>query len=321
MAYQLQRSRTALVEVGLSTNDGMLQERRRLDESSGRDWAPALSPDEGHVAFVSDRNGSQQLWLVSRDDGRAHRLSAHPGARLARPAWSADGRRILYLVRRPGREEVWEHDLRRGSAARLHSGGEAIRAVAYAEDDSDFWMAAFRSGDWKLARCNRRSGSGCTVRDVGIDALSVDRHARGQVRLTLPDAPGRAVVLEEPSLTEVGKVSLSPNSGWGANGGNLVLLQRKADGTHVLITREDGAGGQGDEPGGWMASGRLALSPALNSRLQPSGDLGFVILQAIMESRTDIAVSQLEPPGRSAWQVHDRVTSLPPPDRDSGYTD
>jgi TolB protein len=45
-----------------------------------------LAPDGRHVAFVSDRTGRRQIWIVDTETGRVRQLSTAGAARL--PSWS-----------------------------------------------------------------------------------------------------------------------------------------------------------------------------------------------------------------------------------------
>jgi TolB protein len=60
--------------------------RVRQLTSSGRNEDPTWAPDGRHVAFVSDRGGRRQLWVIDIDSGRTRQLNTPGAARL--PAWS-----------------------------------------------------------------------------------------------------------------------------------------------------------------------------------------------------------------------------------------
>jgi Tol biopolymer transport system component len=65
------------------------------DERSARP-----SPTRDEVAFISDRDGSPDLFLVDLAGGPARNLTRSPGRREAAPRWSPDGERIAISVLR-----------------------------------------------------------------------------------------------------------------------------------------------------------------------------------------------------------------------------
>ena len=77
------------------------------------DTDPAISPDGSRVAFVSDRDGSEgNVFVLELATGQVAQLTHEPWA--ARPAWSADGEAIVYLLLvrdRPGAESTPQHSV------------------------------------------------------------------------------------------------------------------------------------------------------------------------------------------------------------------
>ncbi len=64
---------------------------------------PARSPDGTRVAFVSFRDGNQEIYVMDAAGGGPVNLTRHE-AHDMRPAWSPDGRRIAFVSWRGGRE-------------------------------------------------------------------------------------------------------------------------------------------------------------------------------------------------------------------------
>ncbi len=58
---------------------------------------PAVSPDGSRIAFLSNRGGFQDLFVISADGTGENRLTNTPEEETA-PAWTADGKQILFSV-------------------------------------------------------------------------------------------------------------------------------------------------------------------------------------------------------------------------------
>lgn len=71
-------------------------EARQLTSANARDVEPTVSPDGRTVAFVSDRDGKPQVWLLPLDGGELRLASEQPtGAKMV--WWSPDGSKLLVL--------------------------------------------------------------------------------------------------------------------------------------------------------------------------------------------------------------------------------
>lgn len=68
-----------------------------MTDHAADDRQPAWSPDGSTTAFVSDRDGSDDIDLLDVASGRVTRLTDHPTPDRM-PAWSPDGERPV-LVR------------------------------------------------------------------------------------------------------------------------------------------------------------------------------------------------------------------------------
>ncbi|WP_129779799.1 amidohydrolase family protein [Peristeroidobacter soli] len=59
------------------------------------DSQPRISPDGQWIAFISDRDGDDNLWLMRRADGTVRQLSRNPQGIAIAPSWTADSRQVL----------------------------------------------------------------------------------------------------------------------------------------------------------------------------------------------------------------------------------
>jgi hypothetical protein len=107
-------SQTAFKGVG-STGPGLrLTSSGSFDSlavvtSSQDDYAPALSPDGRHIAFMARSEGNWDIYVINADGSGRRRLTTDP-ARDGLPAWSPDGRAIAFVSNRSGDWAIWATD-------------------------------------------------------------------------------------------------------------------------------------------------------------------------------------------------------------------
>lgn len=71
---------------------------RNLTRSSGaHDKFPAWSPDGKQIAFISDKSGEEEVWIVAQDGSTPpEQISSGGKAQRYAISWSADGKKILF---------------------------------------------------------------------------------------------------------------------------------------------------------------------------------------------------------------------------------
>ncbi len=67
----------------------------RLTEGIEWDDQPRWSPDGRHIAFISDRDGGTNLWLVNADGSEPRQLSRDRKNTLVAPTWTVDGPSVV----------------------------------------------------------------------------------------------------------------------------------------------------------------------------------------------------------------------------------
>ena len=88
--------------------------------TDGIEWnfQPRFSPDGRRIAFVSDRDGAENLWIMDADGGNPVQVSKERDHLLHNPAWSPDGD---YIAARKG--FVSRRSIPAGSIWLYHRGG------------------------------------------------------------------------------------------------------------------------------------------------------------------------------------------------------
>jgi dipeptidyl aminopeptidase/acylaminoacyl peptidase len=75
---------------------------RQLTAGKGSDGSPAWSPDGSLIAFISDRAGAPQVFVISPDGGEARQLTELEKGVSGTPAWSPDGTKVAFAALGPG---------------------------------------------------------------------------------------------------------------------------------------------------------------------------------------------------------------------------
>ena len=155
---------------------------RAITTGLGFDTQPTVSPHGKWIAFVSDRSGAENLWLIHPDGSGARQLSfGDDDTVLTSPAWSADGRSLYVSRYRPdlNHYELWQYGLD-GSETRVvptRDAADAPRAAwrstlgAVASPDGHYLYAArhigtleFETpGEWTIIRRDLRNGTETVV--------------------------------------------------------------------------------------------------------------------------------------------------------------
>jgi Tol biopolymer transport system component len=134
---------------------------------------PVFSPDGSRIAFVSDRSGSDNLWIANADGSGLRQLSRDTGMEtFSSPAWSRDGQSVFVSRKDKRRDEfgLWLYDLAGGLGVRLEEAtkppGEMLDAAPTSDGRSVFYSGKSRaaatlffSPNWDVLRRDLRSGA------------------------------------------------------------------------------------------------------------------------------------------------------------------
>jgi dipeptidyl aminopeptidase/acylaminoacyl peptidase len=86
-----------------------------------KNWNPRWSPDGAWVAFLSQRSGFNEIWLVQPDGEGLHRLVDF-GCDVGWLEWSPDGKRLACTLNRQGAFELAFVEIDQGRVTRLADG-------------------------------------------------------------------------------------------------------------------------------------------------------------------------------------------------------
>lgn len=165
---------------------------RQITSGEWYDQRPALSPDSGRIAFISNRGGRPGIWLV-------------PAAELATPkpvavdvavesvTWSADGATLYFTYRARDAFAIGAIGAGGGDWRRLGAvAGEELREPFADAAGGPLVVQLSRDGVWSLAELPLAGGAARPLTPPGFPTSTRGSRARNGVVVFESSAPGRA---------------------------------------------------------------------------------------------------------------------------------
>lgn len=183
-------------------------EAKALTRGLALDTQPVFSPDGETIAFLSDRSGAENLWLMDKDGSDPRQLSFYDdNPHWTSPEWSADGSSIVVSRFWPDRNayELWQFDaagdpvgkVLRASVPREANGDAVSSLGARFAADGTLVMASLEADPafdelsaWKVIRFDPQTGA--ETRLAGSDETPAFRPALSPDGETLVFAERRA---------------------------------------------------------------------------------------------------------------------------------
>jgi hypothetical protein len=176
-----------------------LESRRSHRLTRGlRAFAPAVSPDGRWIACVTQRDGTQNLTLVSPDGSEVRQLTAfHDGETLFTPAWTPDGDRVVVSFGREHGRGLLTVDARSGSLDTLLWLPGDLRDPAFSPDGRYLYFSWDGSGIFNIYRLPLPDGRPEPVTNTLGGAFAPTVSAAGKLAYTSFRVDGYKLALLE----------------------------------------------------------------------------------------------------------------------------
>jgi len=153
-------------------------------------YHPRISPDGSAIAFISDRGGQNNLWVMNADGSEPRAVLTDRNARASMPAWTPDGEYLL--VRRDwvgegegqGRSGIWLVHRDGGDGITLVDDGGATWPSVSADGRYVYYQVregtpdALR-GHYQIRRLDRGSGALVDITAGNADGPAASRASSG----------------------------------------------------------------------------------------------------------------------------------------------
>jgi Tol biopolymer transport system component len=132
----------------------------RLTSDSGQDQNGIWHPDGGMIAFVSNRSGSSQIWLMGKEGGNQRQLSQGPAV-YGWPFWHPDGKTLVTWSYDPatmnhsikiinvsdGKEKTLVTSQEMLDRPVFHPDGKIVAYAAQSKGNWDIWIVGVGDGE------------------------------------------------------------------------------------------------------------------------------------------------------------------------------
>jgi len=204
-------------------------EATSLTQASGvaLNYQPAVSPDGRTIAFISDRKGQNNLWIMDADGSNPRQVQSDLTARANDPVWTPDGQYILVEQRQlpggSGGSGIWMFHKDGGKGVSLVDGQQA-RGAAWPSPSSDGRYLYFQENTPGETVPWTHDEESATTSDILQGAIQLRRMDLGRGRIE-PITAGLPTRQFRISSGGGYAAEVSPNGRW------LAFARRIPDGT------------------------------------------------------------------------------------------
>ena len=189
--------------------------------------AIACSQENAKIAFISDRDGNEELYVMNADDSDVIRLTDTDGHISGYPRWSPDGQRIAFASDQDGNDEIYLANADGSGLARLTHSDRSDSNPAWSPDGQRIAFVSGHSGD---------------LEGYLKDADRSDFADRGRVKLLgsfdiyLMNADGSGLT----QLTDDAGRDFNPS--WSPDGQRIVFISDRDGDSDIYTMNADGSG-------------------------------------------------------------------------------
>ncbi|MDH3285384.1 MAG: hypothetical protein OEQ13_11630, partial [Acidobacteriota bacterium] len=137
-------------EGGRVDAEGGDPEFQKWIASTGYDHELHHSRDGTRIAFISDRSGSDQVWIAGADGSNPEQVTRMDARFVASPRWSPDDRKIAFVASPEGNTDLFVLDVATKVVRRLVDDPADDRTPSWSVDGASIYLSSNRTGQWEV---------------------------------------------------------------------------------------------------------------------------------------------------------------------------
>jgi len=208
------------------------------------DASAVYSADGSHVAFRSDRSGSNEIWICRSDGSDPRRITHFNGPMTGSPRWAPDGRSLAFDSRGGGRANIYVVSLDSGESVRVTDSAKTDSdnvVPAWSHDGRAIYYSSNRTGDWQIWRHLLDTGDDLEVtHNGGFNAMEASDGSALLYVGNLGRTEIRRLSLRQAG-SDVAVASLGPGMwhSWSISRASLLYLKRVPSSSATMLVRLD----------------------------------------------------------------------------------
>jgi len=164
LAFVTGRGDSNIWRIDLRGPDKKPSTPKQFISSTQSELDPEYSPDGRKIAFMSDRSGTQEIWVCDSDGSNAVQLTSLGGYALYGPSWSGDGQHIAFTAVRKGmKEDVYVISAKGGVPRRLTTHPAEDKWPYWSHDGKWIYFASTRTGREEIWRMSSDGGEAVQI--------------------------------------------------------------------------------------------------------------------------------------------------------------
>ncbi|MBI3460336.1 PD40 domain-containing protein, partial [Candidatus Acetothermia bacterium] len=207
--------------------------------------SPVLSPDGSKIAFASNRDGNQEIYLMNADGTGSVNLTQNKAEDFL-PAWSPDGSKIAFVSTRDQNDEIYVMNANGSGQTRLTNNPASDWKPTWSPDGKQIAFTSDREGNLEVYVMNADGSNPVNITKNGArdwrpswspvsNQIVFASNRDGNIEVYLINADGTGLV----NLTNNQANDYQPT--WSPDGKQIAFVSERDENAEIYVMNADGS--------------------------------------------------------------------------------